>query len=141
MVDVYPPMQQLEGEDRFDHWVAAGLLHKEEVLQPFSDGQKHAKGSLGHRTVYYTPKGEEWRIPASKLIWEAASKSGGWNEHFERLKGMLFGYEDWQNDWWINTGLNGDGFGEGSVARSTKRDWLGWRLLDFERYRLRTSRP
>ena len=33
-----------------------------------------------------------------KLIWRV----GGWNEHFERLEGMLFGYEDWQNDWWIN---------------------------------------
>ena len=20
---------------------------------------------------------------------------------FERLEGMLFGYEDWQNDWWL----------------------------------------
>jgi hypothetical protein len=28
---------------------------------------------------------------------------GGWNEHFERLEGMLYGYEDWQNDWHIDT--------------------------------------
>jgi hypothetical protein len=32
---------------------------------------------------------------------EAAAKSG-WSPDFERLQGMLFGYEDWQNDWWIN---------------------------------------
>jgi hypothetical protein len=25
----------------------------------------------------------------------------GWNETFERLEGMLYGYEDWQIDWWI----------------------------------------
>jgi len=30
-----------------------------------------------------------------------ASRKSGWNENFERLEGMLFGYEDWQNDWWI----------------------------------------
>jgi hypothetical protein len=43
--------------------------------------------------------------------WQASSKSGGWNEHFERLEGTLFGYEDWQNDWWIDLGLRGGGFG------------------------------
>jgi hypothetical protein len=30
-----------------------------------------------------------------------ASRKSGWNENFERLEGMMFGYEDWQNDWWI----------------------------------------
>jgi hypothetical protein len=45
------------------------------------------------------------------LIWQAASKSGGWNEYFKRLEGTLFGYEDWQNDWWIDLGLRGGGFG------------------------------
>jgi hypothetical protein len=54
----------------------------------------------GFRTVYYTRLGEEWRISAWKLIKKAAAKSG-WNEHFERMEGMLYGYEDWQNDWWI----------------------------------------
>jgi hypothetical protein len=88
-----------EGEHRFDHWVADGLLHKEESVEPFD---APIRDYLGVRTVYYTQKGEEWRIPASKLIWEAASKAGGWNEYFERLEGMLFGYEDWQNDWWID---------------------------------------
>ena len=97
MPDLYPPMT-FEGEDRFDRWVVEGLLHREEVLEPFDSP---VRGYLGSRTVYYTPKGEEWRIPASKLIWEASSKAGGWNEYFERLEGMLFGYENWQNDWWI----------------------------------------
>jgi hypothetical protein len=91
-----------DGEDRFDHWVAEGVLHREEVLEPFNSSVR--SWCLGGRTVYYTPKGEEWRIPASKLIWDASRKSGGWNEHFERLEGMLFGYEDWQNDWWIDRG-------------------------------------
>lgn len=24
-----------------------------------------------------------------------------WNEDFERIQGMLIGYEEWQMDWWI----------------------------------------
>jgi hypothetical protein len=68
-----------------------------------------------HRTVYYTLKGEEWRIPANKLIHDASGKSGGWNEHFQRLEGMLFGYEDWQNDWWIETLLERGILGGGAV--------------------------
>ena len=101
-VEVYPPMT-FAGEDRFDHWVAEGVLHREEIREPFDPPIATSRGQtyLGHRTVYYTPKGEEWRIPAMKLIFDAADKSGGWNEHFQRLEGMLFGYEDWQNDWWI----------------------------------------
>lgn len=110
MSDLYPPMR-FEGEDRFDHWVTRGVLRREEVNEPF-DKPIESRGQtyLGHRTVYYTPKGEEWRIQASKLIWDASGKSGGWNEYFERLEGMLFGYEDWQNDWWINEGIEGGGF-------------------------------
>ena len=53
MPDLYPPMT-FDGEDRFDHWVAEGLLHREEVLEPFDSP---VKGYLGVRTVYYTPKG------------------------------------------------------------------------------------
>jgi hypothetical protein len=87
-----------DGEERFDRWVANGVLHKEEVIERF---EKPVGERLGWRTVYYTAKGEEWRIPAAKLLDAAAGKSGGWNEYFFRLEGMLFGYEDWQNDWWI----------------------------------------
>lgn len=111
MSDVYPPMT-FEGEHRFEHWVAKGVLHREEINAPFAKSvQRRGQTYLGHRTVYYTPKGEEWRIPAMKLISDASDKSGGWNEYFERLEGMLFGYEDWQNDWWINEGVTGGGFG------------------------------
>jgi hypothetical protein len=53
------------------------------------------------REVCYTRKGEEWRIQAWKLI-SAASRKSGWNESFERLEGMLFGYEDWQMEWWVS---------------------------------------
>jgi hypothetical protein len=72
------------------------------VVEPFEKPVCRKNGDVieGLRTVYYTRKGEEWRIPAMKLVWDAAAKSG-WSPDFERLQGMLFGYEDWQNDWWI----------------------------------------
>jgi hypothetical protein len=128
MLDHYPPMT-FGGEDRFDHWVAEGLLHREEVLEPFDTP---SGGYLGLRTVYYTPKGEEWRIPASKLIWKASRKSGGWNEYFERLEGMLYGYEDWQNDWWIEVGSQGVGPAFCCPVTSAGLTWIeaaGFRAL------------
>jgi hypothetical protein len=127
MSDLYPPIT-FEGEDRFEHWVTKGVLHREEVKEPFDKPVQTSRGQtyLGQRIVYYTPKGEEWRIPASKLIWDAAGKSGGWNEYFERLEGMLFGYEDWQNDWWINEGITGGGFGGLSCCCSVTATGLAW---------------
>jgi hypothetical protein len=125
--EAYPPMT-FEGEDRFDHWVAKGVLHREEVTEPFDAPVRSSRGQtyLGHRIVYYTPKGEEWRIPAMKLVWDASGKSGGWNEYFERLEGMLFGYEDWQNDWWINEGITGGGFGGRSFCCAMTAAELAW---------------
>jgi hypothetical protein len=35
MSGMYPPMT-FEGEDRFDHWMARGVLHREEVNEPLS---------------------------------------------------------------------------------------------------------
>lgn len=101
MYDTYPPDRH-HGEDRFDRYVAARMLHKEVSLQPFDTPHQLKDGSVieGHREVCYTRKGEEWRIQAWKLI-SAGSKKSGWNETFERLAGMLYGYEEWQVEWWI----------------------------------------
>jgi hypothetical protein len=48
MPDLYPPMR-FDGEDRFDHWVAEGLLHREEVLEPFDSP---VRGHLGDRLLH-----------------------------------------------------------------------------------------
>jgi hypothetical protein len=105
--EYYPPSCHID-EDLFDRCVAQGLLHKEVELESFTETLRLKDGRVfeGLRTVYYTRKGEEWRIPAWKLISKASGKSG-WNESFERLEGMLFGYEDWQNDWWIENARKG----------------------------------
>ena len=96
----YPPHTHWN-EDRFDHYVSQGLLHKEVELEKFDEPYRAKDGRTfqGLRTVYYTLRGEEWRIDAWKLISKVAAKEG-WSNTFERLEGMLFGYEEWQNDWW-----------------------------------------
>jgi hypothetical protein len=70
----YPREEAFDGEEAFDRWVANGVLHKEVVDEPF---EKPIGDLLGTRTVYYTPKGEEWRVPALKLINKASGKSDG----------------------------------------------------------------
>jgi hypothetical protein len=99
--DTYPSDPHWN-EEKFDRYVAEGALHKEAVFEPFEQPERRDDGRVieGLRTVYYTRKGEEWRISASKLMRDAAAKSK-WSEDFERMEGMLFGYEEWQNDWWI----------------------------------------
>jgi hypothetical protein len=125
--DAYPPHSHF-GEERFDRYVAQGLLHKEVGNEPFAKITHLKDGRVieGIRTVYYTPHGEEWRIRASKLIWAAALKSR-WNDDFERLEGMLFGYEEWQNDWWIEQHRKrSGGFGGIAIYRAVNAAELSW---------------
>jgi hypothetical protein len=122
--ETYPPMS-FDGEDRFDHRVAAGRLHKEVEVIPFEEGTTNRFGWQGTRHVYYTARGEEWRIPARKLLRDAAYRTG-WNEYYERLEGMLFGYEDWQNNWWIETGLSGGGFAGMRLCCAVDEKGLAW---------------
>jgi hypothetical protein len=100
-LDLYPPYSHFQ-EEMFDRFVAEGLLHKEVFVTPFSAHLKLKDGRTyeGEREVCYSRKGQEWRIPAWRLVQSAFQKSH-WNDDFERLEGMLFGYEDWQMDWWI----------------------------------------
>jgi hypothetical protein len=118
----YPPMEFM-GEERFDHWVSRGMLRKTVICEPFD---RPIREWLGHRTVYYTLPGEEWRAPAMQLVWRAAGRAGGWNEYFERLEGMLFGYGDAENDWWIDVGPGGGGFGGVPICCAVGREGLAW---------------
>ncbi|NEH55541.1 hypothetical protein GR198_07240 [Rhizobium leguminosarum] len=113
-------------EEAFDRWVEKGLFHKEVFLEPIPASLKPYVSDPDHsavRDVYYTLKGEEWRIPAMNLLWKVG---GGWNEHFERLEGMLFGYEDWQNDWWI---AHSGGFGGIPFCCTVDAEGLKWMEL------------
>jgi hypothetical protein len=49
------------------------------------------------RSAMYASPHQEWRINAMTLLMDSAAKCG-WSEGFERVQGSLLGYEDWQND-------------------------------------------
>jgi hypothetical protein len=90
----YPPNPDVEEipERLFDPYAAAGRFAKRECLT----------SALGRTTriVMYAVPHQGWRIDAMILLLETAAKSG-WSEGFERMQGSLLGYEDWQNDIYI----------------------------------------
>jgi len=95
----YPPYRH-EEEDLFDLHVSHGVLHKEAELEPWDPPVYKQDGRVceGFRRVYYTRKDEEWRIAAHRLLWSTRQP---WDATHERLWSMVFGYEDWQTDYWI----------------------------------------
>jgi hypothetical protein len=139
MSDAYPPDRHFN-EDKFDRYVAEGILHKEVIVEPYRQSDriepyriKNGPVFEGTRRVYYSRKGEDWRILAYKLIWDASSKSG-WNEDFERLQVMLFGYEEWQIDWWLaDLRRRRMRFGCAPVYCAVSQDDLAW--IDTAGYR------
>jgi hypothetical protein len=50
------------------------------------------------RRIFYTLPGETWRVDA---ILELSVHFGNWTNEHERRFGTLLGYEDWQNDIWL----------------------------------------
>jgi hypothetical protein len=93
-VDPPTPDREVIPEQLFDPYVAAGRFIKGERI--FDDGPS---GRRTRRVLYALPQ-ERWRIEAYLQLWETATKVG-WNEEFERTEGSLLGYEDWQNDIFI----------------------------------------
>jgi hypothetical protein len=51
----------------------------------------------GTRVLLYSLRHEEWRIDAFALVQNTAARTG-WNESLERIVGSLLGYDEWQND-------------------------------------------
>lgn len=78
-------------ERYFDIYVNSGLFLKREYI---------LLGEHRQRVVLYSRKSEEWRIDAYILLKMTMAKTG-WNEGFERMEGKLLGYEEWQNDIFI----------------------------------------
>ncbi len=117
-------------EAAFDRWVDKGVLHKEVFLEPIPESLRPHLVDPNHtadREIYYALKGEEWRIPAMNLLWNAGV---GWNEHFERLESALFGYENWQNDWWIaHRNERSDGIGGIAFFCTVDAEELRWMEL------------
>jgi hypothetical protein len=73
-----------------------GPFHEKVVVEPSDPAVRREDGQIleGDRTVYYALKGEEWRIPTSKLLWATVRKSDR-NDGLERAEGPPFGYKEW----------------------------------------------
>ncbi|WP_245475319.1 MULTISPECIES: hypothetical protein [unclassified Mesorhizobium] len=99
--DAYPAEWLSETLARFDPFVRSGRLVRHVIDTPFTEAE-HARfpDFQGWRRAFFSLPGEEWRIDAFLLLLKVFAKTG-WNEALERMEGSLLGYEDWQNDWWI----------------------------------------
>ena len=85
----------------FDRHVGVGRFLKEVHCNPVPQ--------MPHRTmhrVFYALPGEAWRIQAmlDLVRWE-----GEWSDEREWEFGSLLGYEDWQNQAWLDRRHSGTG--------------------------------
>jgi hypothetical protein len=102
-------------ERMFDPYVKSGrFLKHEHVESRVGRGGREFK----LRRVLYAQPDQQWRIPAYLLLWKTSAKSG-WNEGFERMEGSLLGYEDWQNDAYIELTRRHTGRPEGTQSDTT----------------------
>jgi hypothetical protein len=99
--DAYPAQWLDDQIARFAPFVASGQFVRHIVDRPFEVEAVKRTGLEGIRTAYFALPSEQWRINAYVLLKQVGEKSG-WNESLERFEGSLLGYEDWQNDWWID---------------------------------------
>ncbi|KUM25121.1 hypothetical protein AU467_27535 [Mesorhizobium loti] len=99
--DAYPAKWLKETLKRFGPFVRSGRLVRRIVDTPFTEAE-HAlfPGFKKWRRVFFSLPGEEWRIDAFLLVSKVSAQTG-WDDTLERMEGSLLGYEDWQNDWWI----------------------------------------
>lgn len=77
----------------FDPYVQSGLLTKNEFIIDSGNGREL-------KYVLYARAEEEWRMKAYRLL-RLTGRKTGWSEGFERMEGTLLGYEEWQNDIYI----------------------------------------
>jgi hypothetical protein len=99
--DAYPVNWLSETLARFDPFVHSGRLVRRIIDTPFTEAERTRFPDFqGWRRVFFSLPREEWRIDAFLLV-SGVSAQTGWNEALERMEGSLLGYEDWQNDWWI----------------------------------------
>ncbi|ANT51148.1 hypothetical protein [Mesorhizobium amorphae] len=99
--DAYPAQWLSETLGRFDPFVRSGRLAHRLIDTPFTEAERaRFPGFQGWRRAFFSLPGEEWRIDAFLLLSKVSAQTG-WSEALERMEGLLLGYEDWQNDWWI----------------------------------------
>jgi hypothetical protein len=83
----------------FEPFVESGQIVRRIVDRPMPHIKERRPDLDGIRDVFFALPGEEWRIDAYIALFE--NRTGEWNDDLERREGSLLGYDDWQNDWWI----------------------------------------
>lgn len=77
----------------FDHHVDAGRFERQTLDEPVP-----LSPDWQSRRIFYTLPGEAWRVAA---MLELIVHYGRWTNEHERSFGTLLGYEDLQNDIWL----------------------------------------
>ncbi|TIO82699.1 MAG: hypothetical protein E5X74_23775 [Mesorhizobium sp.] len=83
----------------FEPFVASGQLVRRIIDTPMPHLKQRRPDLDGMRDVFFALPEEEWRIDA--YIKNIRNRTRDWDDDLERLQGSLLGYEEWQNDWWI----------------------------------------
>ena len=98
--DYYPsePSEEIIPELAFAPYVAQGIFVKREYIELLSGAHRPDEVSIkGVRHVLYARAKEAWRIDAF-IAMKGAAATAGWSIGFERLEGILLGYEEWQSE-------------------------------------------
>lgn len=97
--DVYPSDWFDELLEPFEPFVASGQILRRIIDTPVPALKQHKPNLDGMRDVLFALPGQEWRMDA--YVKDILNRTRDWDDDLERRQGFLLGYEDWQNDWWI----------------------------------------
>ena len=77
----------------FGRHVSEGRINRRTLESPVPGRQNWRS-----RQIFYTLPGEDWRVDEMLKL---KNFYGRWTNEHERRFGSLLGYEDWQNDIWL----------------------------------------
>lgn len=97
--DVYPSDWFDDFLAPFEPFVASGKILRRIIDTPVPALKRHHPGLEGMRDVLFALPDQAWRIDA--YVEDILNRTRDWDDDLERRQGFLLGYEDWQNDWWI----------------------------------------
>ncbi|PWW01982.1 hypothetical protein DFR52_102647 [Hoeflea marina] len=97
--DGYPSDWFDELLEPFEPFVATGQILRRIIDTPMPDLKQREPNLDGLRDVLFALPEQEWRIDV--YIKNILNRTRDWDDDLERLQGSLLGYEDWENDWWI----------------------------------------
>lgn len=92
------PHEELIPEDSFAPYVESGNFVRSEAV--FEDVHPTTGHPLQLKYVFFTSKGEEWRIPAMKLVVATFRRISRADEGLERMECTLLGYTEDETEAW-----------------------------------------